>query len=220
MKFENAFAGAKKMFIAEILMFVTAVFTLCFTLFAENWSADSEASSGFGVLAVFVVFLVIGAIELVAYVIDLIGVIKAAKDEDYFRGSLYLTIATLLAFIAQGYFTSGDIRNHIFALMGIVLGFGATVYVLRGFISLSEELERPSLAKTGYVLLAILLFVNALQFAAKLLGTIFVSDANAADIAAVFNNVASVVSIVESVIYIVYLKKVMKTLGTKSYSFD
>ena len=110
MKFPNAENGVKKLFTAEILQIIAAVAlaaaaVMGLVTLANAANENAGATLGFG--AGTLVFSIGGAVvSLIAFILTIVGLVKASKDDDGFKTALAFIILAVVATIVGSCFQS------------------------------------------------------------------------------------------------------------------
>ena len=120
MRFPNAHEGVKKIFTAEVLMLIVTLGTLI-----VNGLAMSQNRSDGLIAAAAIVLVVAGIISIIAFIMNLLGIIQARKDESKFTYALYAVIGGIVASLVQSAFPDN----------GLVIGIANT------FASVCSALE-------------------------------------------------------------------------------
>lgn len=218
MKYPNAFAGIKKIFTAEILMVIAEVCTvigvIAMIVALAGLKADSaDAAVGGGAVAI-IFMLGAGVLSIIAFILQALGLSKAALDEPNFKNGLWCVIAGLaLTIVSSIMSTIGlSLSSSILELLSSIINMLIIIYVIAGIRSLSEKLEDSAMVGMGNKLLVIILIVYILSLISSLIVAIF-GGISASVAAGVFALASAVLSAVATIIYIVYLGKAKKMLS-------
>lgn len=217
MKFPNAFAGLKKVFIAEILALIASAATLLalfFGVLLVKSAEEGSATGGVASLSATAIFGIAAAVlAIIALVYKILGLNAGQKDEPMFKYALYFTYVELFSAVIKGIFTAigrtGDTVYHIADISASVAGILAIYYVITGIMSLAEKLGNEPVKKRGSQLLYFILGILVLQLIASILGSFALTD-TAGNIV---NIVAAVLSIVQIVLYVLYINTGKKIVG-------
>ena len=215
MRFPNAFNGSKKIFLAEILSLITSVLLIIGALVAVS---AVKAETGDGAVGSLVgggtLIIVGGIVAIVAFIIQIIGINACAKDEPAFKNALYAIIAGIIAsVISSAVSASAPTVSSIFSAISALASLGAVVFVIKGFINLANQLGRSDVAASGktvlYVSVGLLLLSVVLTFIS---GVITPSDLTSVNLssyktAQILSLIASVLSIGQTIVYLLFLKK-------------
>ena len=218
MKFPNAFSGVKKIFVAEILSIIAAVLVLIFGIVglssvaagASAAAAQSEAGItgalvGFGFAAFF--GIASGIVLIIAYILQLVGVINGMKDEPAFKTSLIFIIVALACSIISSVASGNATVSSIFSVIQNIAQLCVTLFIIQGIRNLADKLGNTAVSDKGrkiYMLIAII-------FGISILANIIALFAPA--IASILSIVASVISIVQIIIFLTFLSNAKKMLA-------
>ena len=214
MKFPNAQAGVKKIFTAEILALITSI---CLTaalafgyLATKTVTADGEVIAEGGLVAAaggLLIFGIAGAVlAIISFIIKIIGVNSASKDESYFKTALYLIIAGLVV-SAIGSFLSDTSIKTVFSSIGDVINLAVTCFIIQGIRNLADKLNNGDMNAKGATIFKIIIVVNAIIIIASIIA-IFSKT-----IAGILTVVSAVLNIVQYIIFLTYLSKAKKMLA-------
>lgn len=165
MKYPNAYSGVKKLFFSEILNIISAglMFVAIMLLMLDGKSKlpDSDSAQFWG-LAAFV--LLSSAVGIAAFVIQLIGLNQARKDEWYFNKALYFVIICAVCTVGMT-LTAGTV-NSIFAAIDEVFTLLINIYAILAIFTLAEYLKDIHIQRTGKIMIVVItvLFGIALIF--------------------------------------------------------
>ena len=112
MKFPNAANGVKKLFTAEILQIIAAVALaaaaiMSLVMLANAANENAGATLGFG--AGTLVFSIGGAVvSLISFILTIVGLVKASKDDNGFKTALAFIILAVVATIVGSCFQSSN----------------------------------------------------------------------------------------------------------------
>ena len=212
MRFPNSFNGSKKIFLAEILALITSVLMIIGAIVAIN-SVKAESGDGFvgSLVGGGAILLVGGIIAIVAFIIQLLGINACAKDEPAFKTALYAILAGIVLGIISGA-TSGAVKE-VFSAIGSVASLCATIFVIKGFINLANQLGRSDVASLGkkvlYICVALALVGIVLSIVSAIVtpAEITLDSISSYKTVQVITIISAIVGIVEAVIYILFLKK-------------
>ena len=216
MKFNNAYEGVKKIFTAEILSLIVSICTTVtlvlpvIGLIAAK--SDSQAGAiaslgGFAVLAIATVVLAI-----IAFILKLVGVNKASKDEQAFKIAFYFIFIGIIASVVSGIFSTNTTVTNIVAVISDVVSLGVTIYIIQGIKNLAEKLGDDNMVKKGDNLFKVILAIYVLIIIAQIINLIFGGTA-ALVVSAVVIIAAGILDIVQYILYLSYLSKAKKMLA-------
>ena len=228
MKFPNTFKGIKKIWIAEMLMLVAAVMSIILLFVIAGNSAVIEdvtvAENAVVVEDTLIVnkeavkvptaILGIGSavLILVAFLLNLIGIINCRKDDKNFINALIATLLGVVCGVVNAIW--GESNPRLGSWMEFVMVMEscyASYYVLTGVSNLSEAYPDPATKKLVDKSRNWLLGSFSLSAGLKLIVDIFnIQDGTPKTIMAV---VAVLAEIVSYVIYLMALNKSKKMLA-------
>ena len=222
MTFPNAAKGIKTLFIGEILALISAISIACSIIFSKPVVSGEEvvdfAATGGQITVVAILLSVGGLIAVVAYIMQLVGIAKAAKDEEAFKGALYLILFSILFSIA------GAVLVYVFPTNNLLSGAGTVVtniieilvtfLVIGGIGTLGAKLNDATLQEKAAKLLRIIVTVIVLRLIANIVILLF-KESIAEVIVTILGIVILVFTIVQYIAYLSLLATAKNTLANK-----
>ena len=214
MKFPNAFAGVKKIFTSEILSLIAAVaaFIAAILGFATIGAVAAESAVGAGAsligLAIFGVAS--GILYIIAFILQIVGVSNAAKDEPAFKTALIFIIVGIVCSLVSSFTQSNGSAttiSSIFSTLQQVASLGVTVFIIQGIINLADKLNNGEVSAKGATIFKIIICIYCIIIVAYIV-SIF-----SAAIAGILTIIATVLSIVQYIVFLSFLAKAKKMLA-------
>ncbi|MBR3299067.1 MAG: hypothetical protein IKI64_07675 [Clostridia bacterium] len=220
--FKNAYEGIKKIFTAEIIMLIASIVTFVgaiVTITADSNAVKdalnnpNEASITAGVAILGIVAIAFGICALVAFILNLVGLVKARKDDANFNTALMLTIAGIVVSILSSILSKNE--NVVsFLNTGVELAYLlATMFIVYGIVSLAKQLKNTPVETKGNRLLKIIVIVQGIGIGARLLGAIFTVAKLNPVIPGIIGIIAAILTVVYHLIYISLLSDAKKMLA-------
>ena len=214
MKYPNAAKGLNKIYIAEILSIIAAVLTIVVVILVGANHVDTSISGEEAVqvlqaanigtpvviLGIFMILLM-----LVGYIMNLIGIINASKDEGAFKQALWMLLASMVfGIVASALENSNAQVANWLKVPSTLFDLVVTLYVLEGIANLAGNLGRKEIVDMSrncrtYLMSALILSAAAQVFAA--LGTTGTTLNTTSGIAA---------GLLQIVAYVIYLRVLNK----------
>lgn len=154
MRFPNAYKGIKKIWIAELLLLVAAVLGIAaLIIVANNVDVTTEvAAVGDSVVVGETVFanegaiapaailtLCTGLLALIAFILNLVGIIGARKDDENFKLALYVTLIGIAASIVTSIWSNNEMLKRWMDVVNTICSLFASYFVLTGIASLADQ---------------------------------------------------------------------------------
>lgn len=209
MKYPNAYEGLKKLFVAEILLVVVAAGGVAVQIMtASALKAGSEIPSEAASVATLCMIVTIAG-----YIVNLLGLNQAGKDEAFFRTAFMMALLTVAASVASSVLTAigYDSAQSIAATIGELLQIFIIIYTIYGIGSLAEKSKSTDLAQLSRKLLMLIPAILFISMAVRLVGGF--SGGKIAD--ETVETAAAVAVLAAHIIYMVLLGKAAKTFGRK-----
>ena len=213
MRFPNTFKGIQKIWIAEMLMLLASVLSIVLLFVVANNSAVVEDVLVVAIDTPTQVLSIASAVlMIVAFVLNLIGIINCHKDDKNFVNALIATVLGVICGIVNAIW--GEAKPRLGEWMEFVMVMEscyASYYVLTGVSNLSEAYPDPQTKKLVDKSRNWLLGSFCLSAILKLIVDIFnIQDGTPKTIMGI---VAVLAEIVSYVIYIMALNKSKKMLA-------
>ena len=225
MTFPNAANGIKKLFIGEILALFGALASGVAVFFAKPQVDDSLNITDFAAttnveLGLVGGFLAVGGvIMIVAFILQLIGIVKASKDEEAFKGALYLILFSLAASIVGSVLVTmfpgmPKFAQNIPTVVVNLTEILTTFLVIGGIASLGAKVNSAELQEKASKLLGIIVTVIVLKFVANCVILLF--KENIADVIATILGILVVFfTLLQYILYLSLRSKAKNTLAEK-----
>ncbi len=228
-KFKNAENGVSKLFAAQILELIASVLLVIGFAFAVVMTAvqGADLSSGAtlaakGIIGITAIVSIFAAFVLfiVGFIINIVGVSQASKDDEAFRIALYGVIAGIVFAILGSIFVNiSPMVSNLMQTLGTVADIFVLIYVIQGVRNLAVKLGNTQMDVKGDKLLKLILAVIILELIANIIATIYSGSVNQValsvgmTISGVFAITAAVLQVVEYIMYLSYLAKAKKMLA-------
>ena len=209
MRFPNAYRGVKKIWLAELLMLLAAIvgIIIVIVMAANGTMVGEDIVINEGVKTpIAVLGIVTAVIALVAFIMNLVGLINANNDDSAFRIALLVTILGVVASaISAIWSTNAGLVKWMDTLTTIFSMF-ASYYVLTGIANLAEKMSD---AATKALALKSRTLVEG-SFCATALFKLIISIFKIQDGSTISTILAVVALLLELVSYILYLRALSK----------
>ncbi len=211
MRFPNGFDGVKKLWLAELLGIIGSILVLISSgVMVGGLAAGSGNAFAGGLFATLGSGLVTGILAIISYILMVLGINAAKKDEPgttNFSTALICVIVALAVSVLSS-FISGTIGT-ILGIIGKIATIGITFFVIKGIQSFANAMGDAATSKLGNTVM--MLFICA-QVVAIILSIIGGSDAFSV-IFWTMSLISTILSIVAYIMYLVYLNKAKKMLA-------
>ena len=155
MKYPNAAKGINKIYIAEILSIIGAVLAIVMVILAAvnhvnmNMSGEEagQALQSANISTPFVIYgILMTLVMLVAYILNLIGIINASKDEESFKRALWVLLASIaLSIVASILETSNPQVANWLKVPSTLFELVVMIYVLEGISNLAKNFGKTEI---------------------------------------------------------------------------
>ena len=183
--YQNAGAGLKKMFIAEVGTIICAV------------------------LMIIPIINIFAAIALLVFgIISLVGLYGAGKDIAGCKTAFILTIVQLIVSFISGLIKTG-VLHTVFNVANYVFGLLIIYFVCTSVAEVMNQVGAADISNKGLTVWKINLVCYIILIVTNIVAAIPVINI----VAAVVSIITSIVSIVADIIYMIFLNQAYKALG-------
>ncbi len=219
MQYPNAYKGIGKILTAEMLDLIIALLMIITGIVGAAGAAkikdpstitDAEAA---GLAGAGILLLISGIVAIVSFVLYLIVLNAARKDEQCFNVAFYASLAGIVISILSSAFESNKTVADLFTTLGDIAALCVTIYVIQGIITLAKKLGNTEMANKGNRLFKIIIAVQLISLVLTLLKGFLSKNATTNMIGSILAIVAGVLSIVYIVVYLKYLSAAKKMLA-------
>ena len=212
MRFPNALKGVSKLFIAEILQLIGVVVGIvAIVVMLGAYTADPQglvegiAVAG-GISAI--VALVSGVIVIIAFILNLVGLVQAQKDDNGFRNALICTLVALAVSIVGSCFqTINPALAGWMEFVATILELVIFEYVVVGIMSLAGQIGDQKMVEYGNrmrTIISVLFFIILIIQFVGIINPVF---------AGTLSIVEAILELILYIAYIIYLAKAKKMLA-------
>ena len=211
MNAENAKLGIRKIYRAQILSIFVSIFSIAGAIamigFGKVISSGGKSINNTDVVSL-IVLLASMVLGLIAFILNLRGIMISSKDEPKFKEALASVILGLVASILAAVFSnSNPSLSSLFESASNIAELFTAYYIIRGCINLARQNNDEKIAKSGKR--AIIMNIIALVLAAVLKGApTIIPSAGKESVKAILSLVSLVLTIIA---YVVYLKVLRRT---------
>ena len=209
MRFPNAFRGVKKIWLAELLMLLAAVVGIIMvivmatngTMVGEDIIINESVKTPIAILGI-----VTAVIALVAFILNLVGLINANNDDPAFRIALLVTILGIVASAISAIWSNNETLNKWMDTALTICSLFASYYVLTGIANLAEKMSD---AATKALALKSRTLVEG-SFCATALFKLIISIFKIQSGSTIHTIMAVIAMVLEILAYILYLRALAK----------
>ncbi len=218
MEFSNALNGIKKIRTSEILSLIVALLgavgggLLLGAVKSAKSVEDAMHAGGSAVVGGSIIAVIAGILAIVAFILQLVGLNAAGKDENRFRQGFIIAIVGIVVSLLQTVFAKNALLSGVFEVISSVISPVITYLCIDGIINIAKKLGNDEMAERGTKLFKIIIAIYAIVIIVKLIETIFSSGEVVKAISGVLAIVAGILTIVALVTYLKYLGRAVKML--------
>jgi len=214
MKFPNAHKGVKKLFICELIGVVATLLAIATAVLAAIGLKDSSVLAAAGAMALSSVIVLI-----VLFVLQLVGLHQAGKDELQIKYAFCITVLGVILAIVSSILTNFNGRGIELAKTFVdaavkVSQLLAGYYVLMGISALAGKLKDVAMEKKGRALANWVVFFFFVSIVFNILSTVLLPH-SPEWLKVTLGVLVIVASVVELIVYVVtffYYAKAVKML--------
>ncbi|MBQ1678291.1 MAG: hypothetical protein II062_02000 [Oscillospiraceae bacterium] len=167
MRFPNAYKGVKNIYTSEILNLISAVLSGLLVIAA---AVDKQRSlTGF----VLVIALFAGLGSIAALILQLVGILQAAKDETSFeKARVSIITALVLSFLSAVYGDDPAVIAVPLKLAASIASLCCGLFIIKGIMNLSRRLHQVDMTDRGRRLYHFILIVACSGIVLELISAI------------------------------------------------
>ena len=200
MRFPNAARGVKQLYIAQMLSILAAIVAI---VTSGMITAGSEGTEGLLVG----LGLGSGVLALVAFVLNLLGLNAARKDDGFFQTAFVITLIGIVVSLFGAAVQGNALVNGLCNAASNVCNALITYFVVKGIISLAEQLGKENMTARGKRLLGLVITTWIVVIVLQIIGAFFSNNDTMAAIGAILALIAALAAIVAFILYLSYLSK-------------
>lgn len=214
--FPNAEKGIKKLFKAEIFALIAAVIAVAAAVATIIGGAIGKAGNEAAAFAALGAGVIIGAgagvLLIVAFILNLVGLLNAQKDDRNFTIALYFTGAGIASSLLTSVFAANGALSGTFTTISNIASLLTTLFVINGIMSLAGKLNDEKMVQKGKTYLYLIFAVHILSIVAGIIGIVFRANEAMLIAAGVLMILSGILEIVAYFLYLSYLAKAKKML--------
>ena len=218
MNYENAGKGISKIFTGEIISLigtVTLMITGILSVFALAMEETGEQPETlFITTGVFAIVSIV--LMLTAYIINLVGIGQAAKDEASFRSAFYAAIFGIVFSVLSGFLGNASEGNsfaqRVISIIPDLINLIMMICIVSGILRISAEMHNSEMVGKGETILRIVFTVTIISFVVRVVGGLIQSYAGMYVMAAIVA-FSGILTVVNYFLYLSYLSKAKKMLA-------
>ena len=214
MNFDNAKKGIKTVYNAEILSIVASIIAIVaavILLVLGSIVKDGQVNTSDVISTISLI--VAGIIGLVAYIMNIVGISSASKDNADFKNALYMTLGAIVVSIAStllekkmpGLSRSLKVSENIFELL-------VAYYVIIGCTGIAKQVGNAAVEAEGKKTMKFFLTVWIIGVVVEVIGKVVEIFSKSTALTVVAGLLGLAALVLSLVCYFAYLKLLRKTL--------
>ena len=206
MTFPSAYSGVKKIYAAEIMTLISMILVGLVTVFAALAGVEAVQKFMIPEFVAGILTLVSMVLIIIAYILNLIGLGQAGKDErKFFRTAFILSIILIVLAIVSAVIQNMNVNDmDLIDLASRIIQIIVSVFTICGIMELAKKLNRSKIVAAG----SRILILWTVIYAASIV-TGFIKQETVQGIIAI---VSFVLMIVAYCIYLSYLGRACRML--------
>ena len=210
MNYQNAKKGIGQIYKAELL---TIIATIIGIIGAIVFLAAGEKGSEGGMAAGGIPILIAGIMFIIAFIINLVGLSNASKDEPYFKTAWIIALIAIAASVVQSILDMRGIKvEWLFELISNICEILIMIFVITGIGKIADQLGKKKVSRLSRSTMNVTCGVYILSAIVTLIGDLFEAKA--------MTTVASVIAIIAGILSIIAYVYYLRTLSQGSKMFD
>ena len=210
MNYQNAKKGIGQIYKAELL---TIIATIIGIIGAIVFLAAGEKGSEGGMAAGGIPILIAGIMFIIAFIINLVGLSNASKDEPYFKTAWIIALIAIAASVVQSILDMRGIKvEWLFELISNICEILIMIFVITGIGKIADQLGKKKVSRLSRSTMNVTCGVYILSAIVTLIGDLFEAKS--------MTTVASVIAIIAGILSIIAYVYYLRTLSQGSKMFD
>ena len=217
MNYENVRKGVSKIFTGEIIsligtitLMITGILSVLAVAMDETGENPETLFVTTGIFAIVSIILM-----LVAYILNLVGVGQAAKDEPSFRSAFYMAIFGIVFSVLSGFLGNASEGNsfaqRILSLIPDLINLIMMICIVSGILNISANLHNSEMVGKGETILRIVFTVAIINLVVRVVSGLIQSYTGAYVMVAILA-FSGILTIINYFLYLSYLSKAKKML--------
>ena len=209
MKYPNASDGVKKIYMSEILALTASVIVVICSVIGMLCFDDPDLEN----LVIIMGVIIICALGLfvAGYLLQIVGIVRASKDEPAFKVSVIAIVAALITTILEAVFYGNYVGSFIVEIAGDVAKFFLVHYIIHGIMHIAEHLERPDMIKKGNFIFRIIYIAIGFEVIVRIFELIFGKEVGE-QLSMPFGVAANILQAAEYFMFLIYVGRANKML--------
>ena len=218
MKFPNAAKGVKKLFSAEILYLLSVILIGVVSVITVIINNKMTTVSNAVAVLILVGFIAGGVLAVIAFVLQIVGLVQASRDERAFKGVILLTVFGIIVSIIGAFFSKDSFINSLSTTINSVVSVISIVLIILGIGNMSLQLQRQDMIERGGRIIRIIVWLAIISIIMNLISIFLPQNIDdASDLAKVIilslTVIALMLNIAEYILYLSFLSKTKKMLN-------
>ena len=222
MKFPNVAKGVKRIYTAEVINLIATICLIVAAVLIVVAVAGGKLAAGNtgaallggGMIGAAVCALAWFVLSIIGFIMKLVGIVNASKDEASFKSALVFLIVSIVVSVVSAILMANSVgvAGNLLYTFAQLLEVFITIFVIAGGVKLADLLNRGDIGRKGTNVLKIIIVVNVLMLIANLVSS-FMGGIAASVVAGVLLIVALVLEVVQYFLYLSFLGKTKKMLA-------
>lgn len=214
MKFPNALSGVKKIFLAELLAMIGTVLMFVALIMGVIVGLKQDLV---GLGGATIVAIIAGVLLVISYILNIVGVSKASKDEPAFKTAIYVIVFGIVYSIITTTFSSVVEKSGLQEFSSLIqdlINLVTMLFIVTGIRNLAEKLGDRAMNAKGERIMKIAYVMEIIIFVTRAVSMFAFSNNDVVGTAVVIAAVvAAILNIVIYILYLLYLGKAKKMLA-------
>ena len=223
MRFPNAAKGVKNIFTAQILQLIGSICEIIGLVIVISGGATAILSKGSdaGLVAALsqmagasIFLIAFSVLALIAFIMQIVGIVNAKKDEESFKSALICLIIGIIAPIVGALFARvSPVIMSLCATVGNLMGLFVTIFIITGIIKLADQLNNGEVSTKGSNILKIIIVIAGLSLILSIVSSFMLTNPAILVIAMILLAISLVLSLVQYIMFLTLLSQAKKMLN-------
>ena len=223
MRFPNAAKGVKNIFTAQILQLIGSICEIIGLVIVISGGATAILSKGSdaGLVAALsqmagasIFLIAFSVLALIAFIMQIVGIVNAKKDEESFKSALICLIIGIIAPIVGALFARvSPVIMSLCSSVGNLMGLFVTIFIITGIIKLADQLNNGEVSTKGSNILKIIIVIAGLSLILSIVSSFMLTNPAILVIAMILLAISLVLSLIQYIMFLTLLSQAKKMLN-------
>ena len=223
MRFPNAAKGVKNIFTAQILQLIGTICGVigCIILISSGVTAVLTKGSDAGLIAALsqvagasIFVIAYSILALIAFIMQIVGIVNAKKDEESFKSALIcLIIGVVVPIIGALFARISPVISSLCISVSNLMGIFVTIFIISGIIKLADQLNRGDVSTKGSNILKMIIVIAGVSLILSIVSSFMLANVAILVTAVILFVISMILTLVQYIMFLTLLSQAKKMLN-------